>query len=191
MQRRGKSCRRIIARDDHEKREKATRPQRFGPMAHALLGHSRAGPAPAYARGERKGEPAMLNWLQAITLNTRKAAARGRGHARERVRGEVAASARARIEQPRRREEPRLVPVTVLHADMLLRRCIAESARGASFYEIYDDLLRPSALVGNGVATLSGERGVVRKVPLRNGGAVVFNESTKRWELERYWSLRC
>jgi hypothetical protein len=134
---------------------------------------------------------AMLHWFSALALNTRKAAARGRAHARERVREQAAVGARARLEQARRREEPRLVPVTVLHADTLLRRCIAESARGASFYEIYDDLLRPSALVGNGVATLSGERGVVRKVPLRNGGAVVFNESTKRWEIERYWSLRC
>jgi hypothetical protein len=40
------------------------------------------------------------------------------------------------------------------------------------------------------VATLTGERGVVRKVPPRNGGAI-FNESAKRWDIERYWSLRC
>jgi len=133
----------------------------------------------------------MLNWLSALTLNARKAAARGRGHARVRVREQTAVGARARVEEAPHWDKPRLVPATVLHADMLLRRCIAESARGASFYEIYDDLLRPSALVGNGVATLSGERGVVRKVPLRNGGAVVFNESTKRWDIERYWSLRC
>ena len=72
----------------------------------------------------------------------------------------------------------------------LLRRCIAEAVRGAGFDEVYDDVLRPSSLIDNGVATLTGEGGVLRKVPLRQGGAFVFNESTREWSLDHRPFLR-
>jgi hypothetical protein len=75
-------------------------------------------------------------------------------------------------------------------SEELLQRCIAEAVRGASFYEVYDDVLRPSSLVDNGVATLTGEQGVLRKVPLRQGGAFVFNESTREWSVDRRPFLR-
>ena len=129
----------------------------------------------------------MINLFTALNLTRRK---QSQGTARDRVRERSSGSARTRSSGVRPRTEPRLASVAIGRMDALLRACIAESARGASFYEIYDDLLRPSALVDNGVATLAADHGVIRKVPLRNGGAVVFNESTRSWNIERRWSLR-
>jgi hypothetical protein len=131
----------------------------------------------------------MLNLIAALTQgrrNREKSQASRHGRGREHSSG----SSRERAVGVRPAVEARLVPVTTTRTDALLQRCIAESARGASFYEIYDDLLRPSALIGNGIATLAADQGVLRKVPLRNGGAVVFNESTRRWNIDRHWSLR-
>ena len=129
----------------------------------------------------------MINLFTALSLTRRR---HSQGTARDRVREHSAGSPRTRAGTVRPRVEPRMVPVAFSRMDALLQACIAESARGSSFYEIYDDLLRPSALIDNGVATLAADHGVLRKVPLRNGGAVVFNESTRRWNIERRWSLR-
>jgi hypothetical protein len=132
----------------------------------------------------------MLNLMAALTFGRH---GRNKGTARDRASEQAASGARARTAGTRETSEPRLasVPVPVGRTDDLLRQCKAQSAKGTSFDAIYDDLLRPNALIGNGVATLAAEQGVLRKVPLRNGGAVVFNESTKRWNIERHWSLRC
>jgi hypothetical protein len=129
----------------------------------------------------------MINLFTALSLTRRK---HNQGTARDRVRARATSGARARTAAAGARSEPRLVPIAIGRMDALLRACMVESARGASFAEIYDDLLRPSALIDNGVATLAADHGVLRKVPLRNGGAVVFNESTRRWNIERRWSLR-
>lgn len=129
----------------------------------------------------------MINLFSALTMKRRQ---HSQGSARERVRERAVSSARTRTGGTRPRVEPILAPIPSGRMDALLRACIAESAKGASFNEIYDDLLRPSALVDNGVATLAADHGVLRKVPLRAGGAVVFNESTRRWNIERRWSLR-
>lgn len=67
----------------------------------------------------------------------------------------------------------------------LLQICIAQAVRGADFYAVYDTVLRPSALIDNGIAVMMAECGAVRKVPLRRGGAFVFSETTKEWSLDK------
>jgi hypothetical protein len=111
------------------------------------------------------------------------ASERADGGARERVEHRLETSARERIEReggPRR--EPR---VCVARPGDLLQMCIALAVRGADFYEVYDDVLRPSPLIDSGVAVLMADQGAVRKVPLRRGGAFVFSEATRQWSLDR------
>ena len=108
---------------------------------------------------------------------------RAESGARERIERQLETSARERVEReggPRR--EPR---VCVARPSDLLQMCIALAVRGADFYEVYDDVLRPSPLIDSGVAVLMADAGAVRKVPLRRGGAFVFSETTKQWSLDR------
>lgn len=107
---------------------------------------------------------------------------RAEGRARERVERQLETSARARIESEGGRRESR---VCVARPTDLLQMCIALAVRGADFYEVYDDVLRPSPLIDSGVAVLMADTGAVRKVPLRRGGAFVFSEATKQWSLDR------
>jgi hypothetical protein len=102
---------------------------------------------------------------------------------RERVEQRLEGSARDRVgKEGGARREPR---VCVARPSDLLQMCIALAVRGADFYEVYDDVLRPSALVDGGVAVVMADSGAVRKVPLRRGGSFVFSESTKQWSLDR------
>lgn len=102
---------------------------------------------------------------------------------RERVEQRLEGSARDRVgKEGGARREPR---VCVARPGDLLQMCIALAVRGADFYEVYDDVLRPSALVDGGVAVVMADSGAVRKVPLRRGGSFVFSESTKQWSLDR------
>jgi len=108
---------------------------------------------------------------------------RAESGARDRVEQRVEPSARERAEtEGGARREQR---VCVARPADLLQVCIALAVRGADFYEVYDDVLRPSPLVANGVAVLMADSGAVRKVPLRRGGAFVFSEATKQWSLDK------
>jgi len=111
------------------------------------------------------------------------AAERADSGARERVEQRLEVSARERVEQEGGvRREPR---VCVARPSDLLQLCIALAVRGADFYEVYDDVLRPSPLIASRVAVLMADCGAVRKVPLRRGGAFVFSEATKQWSLDK------
>jgi hypothetical protein len=108
---------------------------------------------------------------------------RAESNARERIEQRTESSARERVEKEGgARREPR---VCVARPSDLLQMCISLAVRGADFYEVYDDVLRPSALIDGGVAVVMADCGAVRKVPLRRGGAFVFSESTKQWSLDR------
>ncbi len=128
----------------------------------------------------------MLNWATVAKLAWNSRDKRGR---RQHAQRHPSTTSRTQTARPRESAEPRLLPTLAIRADGLLRLCISESARGVGFYEIYDELLRPSALVGNGVATVAAASGAIRKVPLRTGGTFIFNESTKQWHLDRRSSL--
>ena len=113
---------------------------------------------------------------------------RAGGTARDRLGNRLDGGARERLAgQPAAIREPR---VYAARPSDLLQVCIAHAVRGADFYDVYDNVLRPSALVDNGIAVMMAECGAVRKVPLRRGGAFVFSEETKQWSLDRRPFLR-
>jgi hypothetical protein len=121
----------------------------------------------------------MFGW----GLRRKPAAGEREEGAGERVEQRLETSARERVEKEGGiRREPR---VCVARPADLLQICIALAVRGADFYEVYDDVLRPSPLVASGVAVLMADSGAVRKVPLRRGGAFVFSESTRQWSLDK------
>lgn len=128
----------------------------------------------------------MLIWATVAKLGRNSREKRAPRHHGPRL---PSAAGRARPAGPRENTEPRLLPTPAIRADGLLRLCIAASARGTGFYEIYDELLRPSALVGNGVFTVAAAADALRKVPVRTGGAFIFDESTRQWRFDRRSSL--
>jgi hypothetical protein len=128
----------------------------------------------------------MFKW--ALKLKP-KVNERAESTARERVGSRHKGSARERVTtQPAAYREPRAYAA---RPSDLLQVCIAHAVRGADFYDVYDNILRPSALVDNGIAVMMADCGAaVRKVPLRRGGAFVFSEATKQWSLDRRPFLR-
>jgi hypothetical protein len=127
----------------------------------------------------------MFKW--ALKLKP-KVNERAEGTARDRVGNRLDGGARERVaSQPASSREPRAYAA---RPNDLLQVCIAHAVRGADFYDVYDNVLRPSALVDNGIAVMMADCGAVRKVPLRRGGAFVFSEATKQWSLDRRPFLR-
>jgi hypothetical protein len=126
----------------------------------------------------------MFKWALKLTP---KAYRRAEGTARERAATRVDSGARERVAAAKEQRAPRAY---IARPVDLLQICIAQAVRGADFYDVYDTVLRPSALIDNGFAVMMAECGAVRKVPLRRGGAFVFSESTKQWSLDKRPFLR-
>jgi hypothetical protein len=127
----------------------------------------------------------MFKW--ALKLKP-KVNERAEGTARDRLGTRLDGGARTRVaSEPAAYREPR---VYAARPTDLLQVCIAHAVRGADFYDVYDNVLRPSALVDNGIAVMMADCGAVRKVPLRRGGAFVFSEATRQWSLDRRPFLR-
>jgi hypothetical protein len=131
-------------------------------------------------------DAAMFKWA---LRSKPKQAVRVEGTARDRVGSRLDGGARERVaSQTAARREPRAYAARPTD---LLQVCIAHAVRGDDFYDVYDNVLRPSALVDNGIAVMMADCGAaVRKVPLRRGGAFVFSEETKQWSLDRRPFLR-
>src|SRR4051794_38423413 len=65
--------------------------------------------------------------------------------------------------------------------DELLEMCRERTASGHSFDRIWSELLAENVLTHGAVSTPAHGDGLIRVVPLRDGGALEFDGASNRW----------